>query len=332
MPSVAAIRAMAHVFVHAEEPVDQFIGATLALLHCAPQRINETVRLAVDCEVEQKDSSGAVQYGLRWPPSKGFKNSIKWILPSMAEVARQAITMLKAASAEASVIARWYEEHTQEIYLHPQVEHLRSAERLRPEEVSLILIGVEDAVAGIEWCKREKVPRRNSMYAFDDIQDRVLKKLPKGFPYAQPGLKFSEALFTIRRFELDAKLRAYTCIIDYLSSDQIAGRIGYGGGVRQTVFERFGLTEDDGSPVSLTSHQVRHYLNTLAQANGASQIDIAMWSGRADVGQNKAYDHVTPERIMSSVRELATVASPLFGGSLDTPKIRHLHDQQCVTR
>lgn len=322
MPSVAAIRAMAHVFVHAEEPVELYIGAILALLHCAPQRINETVRLTVDCEVEQKDLSGAVQYGLRWPPSKGFKNSIKWILPSMADVARKAITMLKAASAEARAIARWYEEHSQEIYLHPRVEHLRSAELLRPEEVSLILIGEKDAKAGKMWCVRENVPRRNGMYTFDDIQDRVLKKLPKGFPYAQAGLKFSDSLFTIRRFEFDAGLRAYTCIVDYLGYDLITGRLGRRGSLCKSVFERFELTEDDGSPVSLTTHQVRHYLNTLAQANCASQIDIAMWSGRADVGQNKAYDHVTPERIMSSVRELATVASPLFGGSLDTPKIR----------
>lgn len=322
MPSVAAIRAMAHVFVHAEEPLELCIGAIFALLHCAPQRINETVRLTVDCEVEQKDLSGAAQYGLRWPPSKGFKNSIKWILPSMADVARQAITKLKALSAEARAIARWYEEHTQEIYLHPRVEHLRSAERLRPEEVSLILIGEEDADAGIRWCIKERVPRRNGMYAFDDIQDRVLKNLPKEFPYAQPGLKFSESLFTIRRFELRAKLRTYMCMIDYFSVDQLACRLGRGSSACESVFERFGLTEDDGSPIGLASHQVRHYLNTLAQANGASQIDIAMWSGRADVGQNKAYDHVTPERIMSSVRELATVASPLFGGSLDTPKIR----------
>ncbi|MCO5101902.1 MAG: hypothetical protein M9885_13590 [Burkholderiaceae bacterium] len=112
------------------------------------------------------------------------------------------------------------------------------------------------------------------------------------------------------------------CLIDYLSSDQIASRVGSSGTTKQTVFDRFGLTEDDGSPIALASHQVRHYLNTLAQANNASQLDIAMWSGRADVGQNKAYDHVTPDRIMSNVRELATVASPLFGGDLDTPRIR----------
>lgn len=322
MPSAAAIAAMAHVFVNAEEPNELYVGSTLALLHCAPQRINETVRLKVDCEVEQKDSAGTVQYGLRWPPSKGFENGIKWILPSMADVAREAIAKLKAVSAEARAIARWYEEHPQQIYLHSRIEHLRSAKRLRPEEVSLILIGVEDAQAAKGWCISEKVPRRDGTYAFDDVQDRVLKKLPKGFPYAQPGLKFSESLFVMRRFELDAKRRTYMCLIDYLSSDQIASRVGSSGTTKQTVFDRFGLTEDDGSPIALASHQVRHYLNTLAQANNASQLDIAMWSGRADVGQNKAYDHVTPDRIMSNVRELATVASPLFGGDLDTPRIR----------
>jgi hypothetical protein len=59
------------------------------------------------------------------------------------------------------------------------------------------------------------------------------------------------------------------------------------------LFERFGHVEKDGSPIRVRSHQLRHYLNTLAQAGGLSQLDIALWSGRANIHQNAVYDHVS---------------------------------------
>ena len=323
MPSAAAIEAMAHVFRNASEPLEVYVGSTLALLHCAPQRINETVRLTVGCEVEQADSEGRIQYGLRWPGSKGFENSVKWILPTMAEVARLAIQKLLGVTADARKIAIWYERHPKEIYLPEQLEHLRRKTWLQPSEVSLVLYGESDPVISEGWCVTNKVTKENGNYSFADVQTNVLKRMPKRFPWAQKGLKYRDALFIVRRFELDATLRMYTCLVDYLPYDQICSRLGKSGSTVSTVFEPFNLTEDDGTPISLTTHQVRHYLNTLAQSNNATQLDIAMWSGRADVKQNAPYNHTTPDQILSNTRDLAIASqSPLFGGDLDTPKPR----------
>jgi hypothetical protein len=323
MPSAAAIEAMAHVFVHASEPLEVYLGSTLALLHCAPQRINETVRLRVGCEVEEPDSEGRIQYGLRWPGSKGYENSIKWILPTMVGVARLAIKRLLGVTAEARNIASWYEKNPTEIYLPEQIKSLRRKSWLKPSEVSSILFGDSDPVISEDWCIKNKVRKKDGIYSFADVQTNVLKRMPKAFPLAQPGLKYSEALFIVRRFELDATLRMYTCLVDYLPYDQICSRLGKSGSTVKTEFEVFNLTEDDGSPISLTSHQIRHYLNTLAQANHASQLDIAMWSGRADIKQNAPYNHTTPDQILSNTRELAIATnSPLFGGDLSVPKPR----------
>jgi len=323
MPSAAAIEGMAYVFRNASEPVEIYVGSTLALLHCAPQRINETVRLTVGCETEATDTEGQVQYGLRWPGSKGFENSIKWILPSMVDVARLAIKKLLEVTTEARKIAVWYEKNPKKIYLPEQLEGLRSKTWLQPAEVSLVLYGDEDPLISEDWCVKNKVAKKDGEYSFEDVQANILKRMPKTFPWAQKGLKYSDALFIVRRFELDATLRMYTCLVDYLPYDQICSRLGKGGSAARTVFETFNLTEDDGTPISLATHQVRHYLNTLAQSNNASQIDIAMWSGRADVRQNAQYNHTTPDQILSNARDLAvSTNSPLFGGDLDTPKPR----------
>jgi len=71
--------------------------------------------------------------------------------------------------------------------------------------------------------------------------------------------------------------------------------------------------EPDGSPINLSTHQFRHYLNTLAQAGGLSQLDIAKWSGRKDIRQNAAYDHVTPGQMVQKIRDAIGDDSTMFG-------------------
>jgi hypothetical protein len=323
MPSVKAIEAMAYLFCNASDAEELYVGSTLALLHCAPQRINETVRLPVQCEVESVDLEMRPQYGLRLPGSKGFENSVRWIVPTMATVARKAIKNLSAVSEPARKIARWYEGNPSKVYLPEPLEYLRMKELLISSEVSQVLFGNDHAKNARDWCQREKIKANHGRFSFKAIEAAVLAKLPKDFPYAQPGLLFSEALFICRRFEMDATLTTYACLIDYITSDQIAYRIGNGRGATNSIFGRLNLTEDDGSPIVIRSHQLRHYLNTLAQSNAASQIDIAMWSGRADIGQNRVYDHVTSESLLSKAREIALHKnSDVFGGDLNTKVIR----------
>lgn len=323
MPSVKAIEAMAHIFCNATEPDELYVGSLLALLHCAPQRINETVRLPVNCEVESFDLEKRPQYGLRLPGSKEFQDGVRWILPTMAAVARKAIQNLRDVSCQARQIAKWYEKNPSKIYLPESIEHFRTTTCLEPSEISQVLFGTEDVKKARAWCQREKVQAREGRYSFKEIEAAVVAKLPSGFPYAQPGLLFSEALFICRRFEMDATLTAYNCLIDYITLDQISARIGASGSVAKSIFERFTLTEDDGSPVSVRSHQMRHYLNTLAQSNSATQIDIAMWSGRADIRQNHVYNHVTGDALLSKARGIAlNKKSNFFGDDLNEKKVR----------
>jgi hypothetical protein len=77
---------------------------------------------------------------------------------------------------------------------------------------------------------------------------------------------------------------------------------------RQSIFERFGRTEADGAPIHLKSHALRHYLNMVAQMGGLSSAEIALFSGRKDQKQNRAYDH------MSSAEVQAPVAAALKSG------------------
>ncbi len=320
LPSKEAIQAIAYIFQNPADAADVFVSSSLALLHCFPQRINEVARLPFDCEVEY-DSSQQPQYGLREPGSKGFKDSVRWVVATMEGVARAAIRNLKKASSDARNVALWYESDRTKIYIPSELEYLREQEYLTQEEVSLLLYGVPDGAKG--WCQREKIKMAiPKHYRFSEIERAVLGKLPKDFPITPTGLKYSETLFIARRFEMDATLATYQCLVDFLSPDVLTSRLGKSGSAT-SIFDRLAFKELDGSPICLNSHQIRHYLNTLAQSNSASQLDIAMWSGRADVSQNAVYDHVTHETIIASASALAVAgSSQLFAGTTNIPKIR----------
>ena len=63
----------------------------------------------------------------------------------------------------------------------------------------------------------------------------------------------------------------------------------------------------------MSTHQFRHWLNTIAQRGGLSQLDIAKWSGRANIHQNSVYDHMTADEFMVMARDVAEDDRRLFG-------------------
>jgi hypothetical protein len=75
-----------------------------------------------------------------------------------------------------------------------------------------------------------------------------------------------------------------------LVTDQMTADFIVGGEGQLSAVERYGFREPDGSPIRVTTHQFRPWLNTLAQEGGMSQELIARWSGRKDMAQNGAYN------------------------------------------
>ena len=133
--------------------------------------------------------------------------------------------------------------------------------------------------------------------------------MPAGFPTADTdlGLNYSEMLCVVRKNTLHRERATFRCVLEKLVQSQVADALTGGESkAAWSIFTRFGFFEEDGSPIQITSHQFRHYLNTLAQMGGLSQLDIAKWSGRADVRQNSAYDHESSRDIVEYVRTISS--------------------------
>ena len=328
LPSTAALSALPKIFQLAIEPCDVIVCSVAAILCSAPDRINEVLLLPVDCEVRQKIKGGSEAYGLRWWPAKGADPMVKWIVPSMAGVVAKAVANIRKCSDAARKVAIWYELHPDQIYLPNELEYLRGRDHLSMSELGAILWGrYTDATGPYSWCHNQGLvvtKRGKQVYVpMAEVKRAILNQLPDRFPVlnSETGLNFSEALFLVRRHELSTQKTVMTGVIDPVSIDQINNGLGarsaYG---FKSIFERFGFREPDGSPIKVTTHQFRHYLNTLAQAGGMSQLDIAKWSGRKDIRQNETYDHITADEMVLKIRESIGDEEQMFGPLAALPK------------
>lgn len=328
MPSSTALEALPRIFRIASEPADVITVSVAAILLASPDRISEVLTLPEACEVREPRKGKEDAYGLRWWPAKGAEPMVKWLVPSMASVVEEALQKIRSVTAEARRIARWYEQHPGQLYLASDVAHLRGREWLSLMELAEIL-GLRNGVTANAWCKTAGVAMETlegtgkKLYVrFRSVEYAVLDMLPRGFPVLdnETGLKYSEALLVVRRNELGVQRATYRCMIEAVGIGQVNTGLGsraeHG---HNSIFTRFGFKEADGSQVSVTSHQFRHYLNTLAQAGGLSQLDIAKWSGRRDIRQNEAYDHVTPNQMLQKIRD-AVGGDQMFGPLAELPK------------
>lgn len=321
MPSQRALDVLPNIFFNATDSKDKLITSMVAVLLGAPDRIGELLLLQEYCEVVQKDSNGNEQYGLSWYPEKGGNPMVKWIIPSMADTVKKAIERIRELTEPAREVARWYELNPNKIYLPVELEYLRSKRVINLEEAALVLYGEPSKNSLTSVLKRtykvdyeiiikkagsyKKAPKKETVLFFKDLERAVLSQLPKDFPYINKakGFKYSETLLIQRSNEyVEDKATQIPSLKGFrigFFSDALGARDGH----VQSIFEKFGYREIDGSPLKVKSHEFRHYLNTLAKKGGASELDIAKWSGRKEVSQNVAYDHVTANEMLQIIHE-----------------------------
>jgi integrase len=81
-----------------------------------------------------------------------------------------------------------------------------------------------------------------------------------------------------------------------------------------SLFDRYGLKAKDGTRLRITTHQFRHWLNTLAANGGLSDVELARWMGRKDIKQNVHYIHGLVRRNVALAKKAVqegTIAGPI---------------------
>lgn len=329
LPDKEALEALPKAFHLAQTDSDIIATSVGAILCSAPDRINEVLILPVLCEVNQPQKDKTTAYGLRWWPAKGADPMIKWILPSMSGVVTTAIAKIKKATEQARLVAACYDKNANAIYLDPAYESLRTQQYVNMRELESILWsdGYKKGRA-LKWCSWHKLDitmmANKAHVLFTDVEKLVLAMLPKGFPFVstEVNLRYKDALFITLENQLHDTLSTYRCMVAPVSYHQINIRFGNReSDSKKSMFTKLGLFGEGGRKLSISTHQFRHYLNTLAQVGGLSQLDIAKWSGRKDIHQNQVYDHETSEQLITRIRNALVDTSDIFNTPTSKAKI-----------
>jgi hypothetical protein len=333
LPSPLALEAIADIFCSdSSDPRDIFVSSTCALMLCDPDRSVEVLFAPLDILAPDwtDPDTGEVGMGLRWYPAKDAAPTIKTVIPSMREIAIRAVDRLRQLSAPARALALWYEEHPDRIYLPRHLESLREKSLLNQDEIYAVLFGGSvrklpgtDRSRVRNWLDSMGVHRvskrgfdAGTTVKFDDLERAVLARLPEGFPVmdAKTGMRYSEALCLARVGEFDSKaVYPSQCCFDRIKYSVLKSGL-QSSGINRSIFEQRGCRDENGEFLFMTSHMLRHYLNTLVRQSGLlTEEEIAIWSGRMKVSQNSTYNHESDRDVIAKLRDALGDASKSVG-------------------
>lgn len=334
LPDGEALAVLADIFNRALDPSDDrchrdiYTTSVAALLLSAPSRGQEIHRLPANLLVKATDKFGEDQTGLRLHASKGFGAYVKWVWSGMVPVAQEAIERLLAITEEARALARHLESPNtcNSFFRHAACPAVGEDEPLTAAQACLAL-GLStkkpgSKLASVGLSDAENPYTLRSLWT-DWVLPRHKKKVPH-FPFVSKkdkalgskkgGLKFSEALFCMRAgqlstFETSRVFLWMPSLSSGFSKEVAPSRKGKS----FNIFDRYSYSGPNGAPLKLTSHQIRHLLNTEAQRVDLPDDMIAHWSGRLKVKQNETYDNRPEQERVDQVRPVMEALDARLG-------------------
>ena len=316
LPNPIALEALAEIF--ANNPTNErdiFTTSVFAMLMSAPSRITEILNLPVDCEFTEVDRDGVERYGWRFFAGKGFEGDIKWVPSEMVSVAKEAVSRQKKLSANARALAAWVEDYPEKFYRHENCPEVADDEPLTLKQAQQAL--------GFNTLQPRGLAPKDGVHTLNSLWAHVLERLPSDFPWFDKkiGIKYRDALFALNVNQFHGNRPAILVELfkptnNFFNND-LSPREALGD-AHKSIFDRNGYKDEDGSRLKMTSHQARHLLNTIGQRGGLSNLEIAKWSGRADVKQNRTYNHMSEYELVS-LAESFDPSKELFGPVGETP-------------
>lgn len=287
---------------------DCFTTSVFALLMCAPSRITEVQDLPVNCLHPNTDGKGVERLGLRLYAGKGYGSDIKWIPTIFKDIATEAVRRLTELSAPGRTLAKWYEDHPEKFYRHEHCPNVPDDHPLTTGQACMALgISVKRGALDEYFAKYkpyQNLKKSGEPLTLSFLNEYCHSRLPSGWPWKnrERNIKYSEALCCFRAHELRSDFSPSSIKLWVPGKSTFTSDLNFIDGHERSIWGRHGYKNPDGSEISMTSHQVRHFLNTMAQRGELGQLDIAKWSGRANIHQNAVYNHMSDDEYVELAR------------------------------
>ena len=259
------------------------------------------------------------KFAMTWFPVKGGKPVIKPVPGAMQFVAKRCLEILADYSEEPRRMAKWIMDNPGVMPIPEDCKDLRALRddpnaRISPAEVARLL-GVSSISKCRFWEEKFKRTRRTRLgscrygtttYCFKTMQQEWWLEFQRLFsqsfksdwPYVVNSdtlqLTADRALMLVFKGTLDPlainENRLFLTTLQSQALDTILGETKNGA---LSFWDRLNIRLPNKKSPNINTHQIRHFLNTMAQRAGVPQAVIAMWSGRVRIPQNVTYDHRT---------------------------------------
>lgn len=288
----------------------EYYSAVMALLMVAPSRGSELIALPVNCLEWEEDRAGKRQLGIRWNPAKGGKAGLKWVPSLMQDVVVEAVARLVRIGKSARVAAKFAEDNPNIFMRSNSIgeDTILNVEQVN-KALSLRLDSLAPTKSKTQWFLKLLESNNGSM-SYKALGQHEYEKYTSTFnnwPYAdkKSNVKVFEALLLYRDNELHAEFSPKNFSFVLPTVNHINDRfVQSGARGEQSLWTKLSIQQSDGSPISLQSHNARHWLSTMAERGGMDELTLANWAGRAKVSDNKHYDHRTETEKSDAARSL----------------------------
>jgi hypothetical protein len=320
-PSMHEMLCLADCFAKAETVADKYYTSGLVLLCFAPSRFNELGGLTINSLQKNDDGSWYVV----WFGSKGYQDHRKGVPELMLDTVKEAFRVLKEISEPARKAAQWAFENPDVFFRHDQC--ITKSKHKEDEQMTQREFAYAMGVVGsLHHTDKEKLntPTKwiNSLLEENTLTYRRLNQLvhkkykKKGWPNnPKSDRPIWENLLLFRELELKPGSTTKDFSWTMPNVDTFNTQTTRKDKKMSNLWERFDIVNEDGNPLSLTTHQFRVWLNTHAKIGGVDDWKIAQWSGRADFRQNAAYD-------LRTLEEKSLLQTALMVSSYDdTPSV-----------
>lgn len=313
MPDEQWLSWMAELFANdLQAPRDRYTTSIFALLMAAPSRISEIQDLPANCLHYENDNYGNKCVGLRFYGGKGYGPDIKWSSDVFNDTVIEAVRRLLTLSKSGRMLARWYEENPDRFYRHENCPNVPETHPLTNEEACRALgLSNRDFLKALnqyfsKYKPYHELKANGKPLTLAFLNDYCRGQLPEGWPWKnkERHIRYSDALCCFRWNELRDDLSTSPVLLWVPTKSTFTTDLNSIKGKEISIWNRNGYKNLDGSDVSMTSHQIRHYLNTIAQQNALGDLYIARWSGRANIRHNATYNHTAPGEYLSMARSV----------------------------
>jgi hypothetical protein len=354
LPSYESLKAYAICTNNPTSDQEEIILRTIDLLIVMGQRINEVTLLPYDCWVEQpilskkgaqvKDGHGNViiKTGIRYYAEKKFESRVHWLADQDIPFARRAVQRLKILTEPIRKVAKFQEENPNRVWdIDPDQILNDTFVAQYMDDLNFQYLNIRIRKKGIPLIKFDKINlgrkghegygyNRMYYYRAGDVEDWIKKKFLKNDVHIQLKERVSNGFRTVLKTSDLLCIRfsgAFNTREVTLFNKLCPGRINVaeinqalGANTRvKSIFEKRGLTEADKSRIELTSHQPRHWRNTLYELAGMSNVQQALAMGRQRLDQNATYQHTSILERTQSHKEFLSFNSP-------AEKVQFLHN------